>query len=179
MRGILAMVLLSGCGVAARHAVGPTLDADGHVGVMYTASIGPMWERVAVPLRTGIGAVADTYAVEIGVGVDWIVDHPVHGQLVQPTVDFPGIVEHWTPTTWGKRLGVRTSWWREGDADALGVGAAAALTYPLIRRRTAIGLEGGCDLLPVGNTEAPAWRCNLDVVLDLSNPDAFDRGPIY
>lgn len=202
-RGLVGLVGLvglaqTGCGITGRHALGPTLDTDGRVGILYTVSVGPMVgcaRKIAVPVRAGIGATSAGLdsahrVLELGVGVDWIpeIAHRAGEPLVDaaaPATPAASGAGAPTPATTsdfalGKRLSLHAGYLQHGDAEALALGLSGALTVPLQRRHMSLGLEAGCDALAVMlSDDGPSARCRLSLLLDLSNTHAFHSDTYY
>ncbi len=179
---------LAACGLTGRHALGPTVDTDGRVGILYTAGVGPMLRcdrKLAVPIQAGLGATtagldSSHLAYELGAGVDWMAAVASHSENLPMTPSVAGELPTAAASRWGYRLGLRSTYLRHGDARAITLGAAAALTYPLPQRYMSLGAEAACDTLALRiSDDAPIARCRLSLVLDLTNPHALQSDTYY
>jgi hypothetical protein len=182
-----AALLGAACGITSRHTLGPTLDSNGHFGLLFAASIGPVVgcaRKVAIPMRAaaGISTIENpgglddsaVLAFDVGVGADWLLATPRPHKRYETTTDVTndGAAPGWRL---GKRLGVRTGWLSAGDVDAWTVGLSGTLTLPLPRNLFSLGLEAGCDALLVSNgRDAPAIRCDLGLAFDVTNLHAVE-----
>lgn len=178
------------CGITSRHTVGPTLDSNGHFGLLFAGTIGPVVgcaRKVAVPARLAAGlTTVDTpggveddavRAFDVGVGVDWILSSPRHGGPFDPALD---LSEEDARGGWrlGKRLGVRTGYLSAGEVEAWTVGVSGTVLLPLRRNMFSLGLEAGCDaLVSTSGQDAPWFRCDLGLAFDLTNLAAV-IGPV-
>ena len=191
----LAMVVLltsfalpgAACGITSRHTIGPTVDSNGHFGLLFAASIGPVVgcaREVAIPLRAAAGLTtidnpgglddSGVLAFDVGAGADWLLATPRPDKRYETTGD---VTSDDAAPGWrlGKRLGARTGWMRAGDVDAWTVGISGTLTLPLPRNLFSLGVEAGCDALVVSNgRDAPAFRCDLGLAFDLTNLHAVE-----
>lgn len=194
---LLAAVLSSAaCGITSRHVIGPTIDSDGHVGLLVSASIGPVVgceRKVAVPVRAAVGVTAEegdvgtdydgVLALDLGVGVDWLLAMPggdraappATGSQAQPAAAASPEPRSDERSQLGKRVGLRTGLLHVGRVDAWAAGISGTLTVPLPRNLFALGVEGGCDVLLVkSGRDAPVFRCELGVVFDVTNLHAVE-----
>lgn len=186
---LLALAVpLAACGLTGRHALGPTVDTDGRVGILYTAGVGPMVRcdrKLAVPIHAGLGAKTaglddSHFSYELGAGVDWMAAVATHSENLPMAPSVAGALPTALPSRLGYRLGLRSAYLRHGDARAITLGAAGALTYPLPRRYMSLGAEAACDALALRiSDDAPIARCRLSLVLDLTNPHAFQSDTYY
>lgn len=191
--------LSTACGITSRHVVGPTIDSNGHVGLLVSASIGPVLgcsRKVAVPVRAAAGVAAEegppgtdysgAFALDLGIGVDWLFATPGGDRGYKPASDSlshaaaPSALSAEKRSQLGKRLGLRTGLLHVGSVDAWSLGASGTLTVPLPRNLFALGVEGGCDVLLVkSGDDAPVFRCDLGVVFDVTNLHAFETDRYY
>jgi hypothetical protein len=191
---LAAALLSAACGITSRHVIGPTIDSNGHFGLLVSASIGPVVgcaRKVAVPVRAGVGVAAEeqagtdydgALALDLGVGVDWLFSTPGGDRGATPLAE--SLARPATPAAperpdqrsqLGKRLGLRTGLLHVGQVDAWSLGASGTITMPLPRNLFALGVEGGCDVLLLkSGRDAPVFRCDLGVVFDVTNLHAVE-----
>lgn len=183
----------SACGLTSRHTVGPTVDSNGQIGLMFSSAIGPVLgcdRKIAVPVRVGAGVISEDppgprsdgagMALDVGVGVDWLFATPRSGQRFAPAADLAQPQPAGEDAGWqlGKRAGVRTSFSRMGEVDAWGLGVSGTLVVPMARNLFSLGVEGGCDVfLTSSGDDAPWFRCDLGLAFDLTNRHAVE-GPV-
>lgn len=184
----------SACGLTSRHTVGPTVDSNGQFGLMFSSAIGPVLgcdRKIAVPVRVGAGVISEDppgprsdgagMALDVGVGVDWLLATPHSGRRFAPAADLgPQSPEDAKDAGWqmGKRVGLRTSFSRMGEIDAWALGVSGTLVLPMARNLFSLGVEGGCDVfLTSSGDDAPWFRCDLGLAFDLTNRHAVD-GPV-
>jgi hypothetical protein len=177
----------AGCGLSSRHTIGPTIDSNGQLGVLFAASLGPVLgcaRQVATPVRAAAGlATADkaggledsgVLAFDVGIGADWLLATPRPGKRSETPGDITndGEAPGWRL---GKRLGVRTGWMSAGQVDAWTVGLSGTLALPMPRNLFSLGVEAGCDALLVSDgADAPSFRCDLGLAFDLTDLYAVD-----
>lgn len=190
---LAAVLCLTACGITSRHVIGPTIDSNGHVGLLVSASIGPVVgcaRKVAVPVRAAVGVAAErghpgtdydgALAIDLGIGVDWLAAAPGGDRSTTPASEVLKKPE--PPSGWalGKRLGVRTGYLHVGRVDAWSLGVAGTLTAPLPRNLFALGLEAGCDVLLMKSGDgAPVLRCDLGIAFDVTNLHAVETDRYY
>lgn len=183
----LAASAASACGITSRHTIGPTVDSDGHFGVLFAATIGPVVgcaRKVAVPMRAAAGVStvdnpgglddSGVLAFDVGAGADWLIATP-RAERAAGAAAAAGAAE--PPAGWqlGKRLGVRTGWMSVGHVDAWTIGLSGTLTLPLPRNLFSLGVEAGCDALVVSSgRDAPTFRCDLGLAFDVTNLHAVE-----
>lgn len=181
----LAAGAASACGITSRHTIGPTLDSNGHFGVLFAATLGPVVgcaRKVAVPMRAAAGVStvdnpgglddSGVLAFDVDVGVDWLIATP----RAEKSSETAGIDAD-AASAWqlGKRVGVRTGWMSVGHVDAWTAGISGTLTLPLPRNLFSLGIEGGCDaLLVTSGRDAPSFRCDLGLAFDVTNLHAVE-----
>jgi hypothetical protein len=191
----LAALATSACGITSRHTLGPTVDSNGHFGVLFAATLGPVVgcaRKVAAPMRAAAGVStvdnpgglddSGVLAFDVGVGVDWLITTPraerAAGAKADAQVDAAaGAGAEEPPAGWrlGKRLGVRTGWMNVGDVDAWTIGISGTLTLPLPRNLFSLGVEAGCDALVTSSgPDAPSFRCDLGLAFDVTNLHAVE-----
>ncbi len=183
----------SACGITSRHTVGPTLDSNGQFGLMFSSAIGPVLRcdrKLAVPVRVGASVLSEdppgprsdgaVRALEVGVGVDWLLASPRSGRRLEPAAALAQQRPAAEDASWqlGKRVGLRTGLFRMGEVDAWGLGVSGTLVLPMARNLFSLGVEGGCDVFVTSSgDDAPWFRCDLGLAFDLTNRYAVE-GPL-
>lgn len=153
---------LPACGLTGRHMIGPTLDTDGRVGILYSVAVGPMVgcaRNVALPVHASLGAtnagIDDSHlAYELGLGADWIPSvarHASHLELQQADAQLRPAAAR--PAPGAEATGAAAS------EDPAGSGRPAA---PTLEGSTVLGLRVGAKLGYLRHGDATAFALGIE-----------------